>query len=480
MPHSTSLPSILIQYDFSEGQILNPVDEGTKAVFTEFANEVLSDDFDLEDGNRQLELVCGSDVALSGAQTQQNIGHPPGLETIQGQNASLPRFQSLLPPDDLPVNEHVAHLFANKMDAFHGFNHCFSSAYYTLYLLSANNRVLRHVLFAFVTYLTEPDKFRQSAICKWHLQRALPQLQISLTISDFGDAETLAIPLLAYLAFWWRNREVAKSHVRGYAKMLLQSGYLVEDMYGRVSVTHKMPSLVLLMWRLLIELDHSFSFMDPTAITIPPINSVPQSNQRYVTDFINPSDTEWTEYLVRIDELEDLRHLVLHYDRRATMMRASGGFLPAEVQGYIEDAGEKIMYKVRELESEILVAATKYNPKCQVVFPSSGYSCNSPVGGRFIRHTPPYEILHERFIEAIIFNRATLVHATITSHQHPGPFPTIRLQAAIDICWALAVLKFRIPTVYGRRGRLLEALMFAGYTFCSQDYVLGILFIDDS
>jgi hypothetical protein len=265
--------------------------------------------------------------------------------------------------------------------------------------------------------------------------------------------------------------------------MLLHSGYLVEDRYGRVSVTHRMPSLLLLMWRLLIELDHSLSFMDPTAITIPPIKSGPQSlNRRYVTDFINPSDTEWTEYLVRIDDLEDLRHLVLHYDRRATMIRASEKFLPAEAQRYIEDAGEKVIYRIGKLESEILLAATQYNPKCQVVFPSSMSSYNSPIGGgfEFVRHTPPYESLHERFIEAIIFNRATLVHATITSHQHPGPFPTARLQAAIDICWALGVLKFQIPTIYGRRGRLLEALMFAGYTFCSQDYVLGISCIDDS
>src|ERR1700738_35192 len=109
-------------------------------------------------------------------------------------------LQSLPPHDDRPFDGRVAHIFANNMDTFLGFEHCFSSAYYSLYILSANNRVLRHVLFAFVSYLHEADRFRQSALCYTYLNNALPELQRSLTAVNFDEGEALAIPLLAYLA----------------------------------------------------------------------------------------------------------------------------------------------------------------------------------------------------------------------------------------------------------------------------------------
>src|SRR5579859_233301 len=205
-------------------------------------------------------------------------------------NFEYPSFLISLPaPDDLPVEDHMAYFLSNRMDTFLGFGDCFSSAYKSLYLLSANNRALRHVLFAFVTYLNERDRETQSARYLLHLSKAIPQIQDSLNFLDFDEGQILAIPLLAYVAFWWRKSDVAKSHLRGFYKMLVHKGYLEQDRLGKVSVSTTMPSLVLLMWRVAVRLDHFFGFLSPEQETLPPIKTTAGSSRRYITDFIDPS-----------------------------------------------------------------------------------------------------------------------------------------------------------------------------------------------
>jgi hypothetical protein len=389
------------------------------------------------------------------------------------QNPSF--FLSLPPPDDLPVDDHMAHFLGNRMDNFIGFGQCLSSAYKSLYLLSSNSRVLRHTLFAFVKYLNERDRILQSAVCNMHLQKAIPELQDTLSSQTFDDGHILAVPLLAYLAFWWRKPDVAKAHINGFYKMLIHAGYLDQDRFGKVSVSAKMPSLVLLMWRLSVRLDHYFGFMSPDEETIPPIKSDSESSRRYITDFIDPSAAEWTECLVLTDELEDIRNLAVHYNRRATAVRESSDYESDEAQRYIEQAGKKIVRKIEQLEGNILTAAATYNSVYHPVFTPVWYmSLESFPAGQFLHYTPLFTTLHHRFIEAILINRATLIHTTISSHPKAGPYPMERLQAAIEICCAFATLKERMPFALQGRGRLLEALMFAGYTFCTLDYVLGM------
>jgi len=395
-------------------------------------------------------------------------------EQLLQQNPLL--FLSLPPPDDLPVDDNVAYFLSNRMDAFLGFGECFSSAYKSLYLLSANNRVLRHVLFAFVHYLNDNDRKMQSALCTMHLRKAIPTLQNSLTYLNFDEGHILAIPLLAYLAFWFRNFDMSKAHLRGFYRMLLHANYLDQDRYGKVSPSNKMSSTLALMWRLAVRLDHYFGFMRPEEETIPPIKPNLESSRRYITDFIDPSASEWTDCLVLTDELEDLRNLAVHYNRRTTIVRASDAYTPQEASRYIQNAGQKVVTKIEQLEDNILTAAQQYNALYQPVFLPMWYGTMDPFpANQFLHYSPLFKTLHHRFIEIILMNRTTLIHATITSHPKAGPDPPERLQAAIEICCAFATFKERMgPFALKGRGKLLEALMFAGYTFATPNHILGI------
>jgi len=409
-------------------------------------------------------------------QDEPLLGSVPGEPEDTTENISWNPmfFLSLPPPDDLPVDDNMAHFLSNRMDNFLGFQQCFSSAYKSLYLLSANSSVLRHTLFAFVKYLNEKDRVLQAALCNAHLSKAIPLLQASITSESFDDGQILSVPLLAYLAFWWRKPKLAKSHIRGFYKMLIHAGYLTQDQYGKVSVSDKMPSLVLLMWRVAVRLDHYFGFLNPEEETLPPIKASGESSRRYITDFIEPGNNEWVECLVLTDELEDLRNLAVHFNRRATQVRSSAEFNPPETQAHIERASKKVVFKIEKLEGRILTAAATYNAIYQPVFTPIWYQTLDPFpAGSFLHYPPLFKNLHNRFIEAIVVNRATLIHTMISAYPYAGPYPMERLQAAVEICCAFATLKERMPFALQGRGRLLEALLFAGYTFCTPDHLLG-------
>jgi hypothetical protein len=388
------------------------------------------------------------------------------------QNPTL--FLSLPPPDDLPIDDNMGYFLSSRMDAFLGFRDCFSSAYKSLYLLSANHRVLRHVLFAFVNYLNDQDRITQSAACGMHLRKVILPLQNSLTFLNFDEGHILAIPLLAYLAFWSRNFDVAKSHLTGFYKMLLHAQFLEQDKTGKISVSTRMSSLMLLMWRVAVRLDHYFGFMKPEEQILAPIQRVPGSNQRYIAEFIDPSSTEWIECLVISDDLEDVRNLVVHYNRRATVVRGFPGYTPDDAQRYIVKAGRKVIRQLEQLNTDILSAAEDYNIIHQPVFEPAFYATMEPFPSNQLSHySSIFRSLHERFIEAILINRAMIIHTTITSHPKAGADPPERLGAAIEICCAFSILKERMPFAFQGRGRILEALLFAGYTFCSGDHVFG-------
>lgn len=381
---------------------------------------------------------------------------------------------SLPAPDDVPMDDNLAYFLSNRMDAFLGFQHCFSTAYKKLYLLSANTPVLRHTLFAFVKFLNERDRQKQSELCNMHLAKALPQLQHSLNYLTFDETHILSVPLLAYLAFWSRNPDTAKSHIKGFYKMCLYAGYLEQDQYGKVSVTDKMPSLVLLMWRIAVRLDHYFGFLSPDQETIPLIKSTTDSSRRYISEFIDPSAEQWTECLVLTDELEDLRNMAVHFHRRATAVRTSSDYTPEQAQDYVNRAANKVIRKLDQLKASTLNAAEAYNVKSNETFEPVWYMTLDPFpSSQFLQYVPMFKLLHHRFIEAIVVNRATLIHTTMTTHPKAGPMPMERLTAAIEICCAFATLKERMPFALAGRGKLLEALMFAGYTFCSPNYPAG-------
>jgi hypothetical protein len=260
--------------------------------------------------------------------------------------------------------------------------------------------------------------------------------------------------------------------------MLVHAGYLTQDQFGKVSVSEKMLSLVLLMWRVAVRLDHYFGFLNPEEETLPPIKSIGGTSRRYITDFIEPGKNEWVECLVLIDELEDLRNLAVHFNRRATQVRSSVEFEPTEAQSHIERASKKVVSKIEKLEGNILTAATTYNAIYQPLFVPVWYQSLDPFPpGSFLHYTPLFRNLHHRFIEAIVVNRATLIHTTISAYPKAGPYPMERVQAAVEICCAFATLKERMPFALQGRGRLLEALLFAGYTFCTPDHLLGISII---
>ena len=409
-------------------------------------------------------------------QERQMPGGEPAEDEEEEIDSQIPLFYlSLPPPDDLPVDGNLAYFLSSRMDTFLGFDGCFSSAYKNMYLLSVNNRVLRHVLFAFVKYLNEQDRFVQSALCNMHLQKAIPQLQHALTFLNFDVGHILSVPLLAYLAFWSRNFDVAKQHLRGFYKMLIHTQFLEQDKHGRVSVSSRMPSLVLLMWRVALRLDHSFGFMRLEEETIPPIKSRPEISRRCISESINPAAAQWTDCLVLTDELEDLRNLVVHYNHRAIAVRRSPDYTPAEAQQFICQGKKKTIQKVEQLEGKILAVAAAYNTIHQPIFLPISYSIPEPFPAKeFPHYSSLFKTLHHRFIDAILVNRALLIHTTITAHPQAGPYPMERLQAAIEICCGFAVLKERMPFVLQGRGRLLEALMFAGYTFCAPNYIPGI------
>src|SRR5271154_1808444 len=100
-------------------------------------------------------------------QAQPLLGGDEEMEDQQ----SLILYMSLPSPDDLPTDDNMAYFLSSRMDTFLGFQDCFSSAYKSMYLISANNRVLRHVLFAFVKYLNANDRALLASQCNMHLSR---------------------------------------------------------------------------------------------------------------------------------------------------------------------------------------------------------------------------------------------------------------------------------------------------------------------
>lgn len=484
---SDAMPSITIKYDLDEESMLlstHVARRVNKQLYSKHTDDERVDEHPLEsweDTNPERLPRYGmksSNIFLQ-LQEQPLLGSTPEDNEDENLIYSTSLFLSLPPPDDLPVDGSLAAFFSSRMDTFLGFEECFSSAYKSLYLLSANNRVLRHVLFAFIKYLNEQDRLLQSVACSMHLQSAIPQLQRSLTFLDFDDGDILSIPLLAYLAFWWREFDVAKSHLRGFYRMLLHVGYLEQDDYGKTSVSATMPSLVLLMWRACVKLDRFFGFMRPDEETLPPIKSTPVSSQRYILDFIDPSSLQWTEYLVLMDELEDLRNLAAHYDRRARAVRQATDYTAAEAQRYIEQASKKIIRKVEQLEGKILAASNAYDAVFNPQFAPSWEMTVEPFpAAQFLHYMPLFKSLHHRFIEALLVNRATLIHTTITSHPRAGPYPQERLLAAIEICCAYSTLKERKSYAIHGRGNLLEALLYAGFAFASPSHVLGTAFLE--
>lgn len=480
-PSSSSKPSIAIKYESDKDVVPKPIEieiynrKRLESKLIDVPIPQTIDDHPLEswmDMNNRRMPIYGSKSTNIFLQLQDL----PMRGSIPGEDEdALPFYLSLPPPDDLPTDDNLAYFLSSRMDTFLGLQECFSSAYKQLYLLSANNGVLRHVLFAFVKYLNEKDRVVQSALCRIHLQKAIPQLQYSLTTLNFDEGHILSVPLLAYLAYWWREVDVAKVNLRGFYRMLLHAQLLEQDKYGKVSVSSRMPSLMVLMWRVAVRLDHYIGFMHPKDEMMPPIKSTPEFSRRYINEFIDPGAYEWTECLVLVDELEDLRNLAVHFYRRTTLVRGSADYSIIEAQHYIDQAAKNVIRKVEELEAKILIAATTYNRIHQPEFiPMWNVPVEPFPATRFLHYSPLFKTLHHRFIQAIIVNRATLVHTTITSHPRAGPFPLERLQAAIEISCAFAVLKERVPIALHGRGALLEALLFAGYTFCSADYILGI------
>ena len=410
-------------------------------------------------------------------QSQQLLGG--GSDDAEMENVDSPTthlYLALPSPDDVPTDDNMAYFLSSRMDTFLGFQDCFSSAYKSMYLSSSNNRVLRHILFAFVKYLNPGDRALLASQCNMHLSRAIPQLQHALTFRNFDEAHILAVPLLAYLAFWWQKPDVAKGHLKGFYKMLLHARYLEQDRQGKVSVSPGMPSLMLLMWRVAVRLDRYFGFMRPDVETLPPINSMPGSSRRYITDFIDTNATEWTEWLTIMDDLEDLRNLAGYYNRRTATVRHSNKYTPTKAQQYINQAGEKIIQKLSRSDASIIGAAAVHKAAFQPLFePVASFTLETFPVKQFLPSPLILSTWHHRFIEATITNRATLIHVTITSHPKAGPYPPERLQAAVEICSAVAILKDRMPFALQGRGSFLEALLFAGYTFCSPEFALGTI-----
>lgn len=402
------------------------------------------------------------------------VGSPSNTENIE-MNRLLPvvSIPSLLPPpDDLPVDEYLGY-FSSRLDAFLGFGHVSSSAYKKLYLLSSTSPPLRHVVLAFLTYLNDDDRILQDAVCATHLRMAIPQIQSAITNLGINESHILAIPLLAYLAFWRREYDTASSHLRGFYKILLHMQYIRQNKYGKAHVSGNMPSIVLLMWRVAVRLDHYFTFLRPEEECLPPIGLAKGTSERFVTDFIDSSGAEWLECLVLEDELEDLRHLTTHYNCRASQLQESGSYQAAETERYISKASDRIVRKLNAHLQNILAAAVKFHTLHQ----QSSISTHLPLATiELFPGNPshiPFHSLHPRFLEAIIINRATVIQATISSHPKAGANSTEAVQASEEVCWAFRALKQILPIAMQGRGRILEALLYSGYIFCSIDHFFG-------
>ena len=202
----------------------------------------------------------------------------------------------------------------------------------------------------------------KDALCAAHLRKAIPEIQAAITNLNVSESHILAIPLLAYLAFWRREYDTASSHLRGFYKILLHMRYLRQDKHGKAHVlVYSMPSIVLLMWRISVRLDHYFTFLRPEEECLPPIGLAKGTSERFVTDFIDSSGAEWLECLVLEDELEDLRHLTTHYNCRASHLQASRRHETADTERYIMQASNKIVRKLNAHLENILAAAVKFH-----------------------------------------------------------------------------------------------------------------------
>ena len=404
------------------------------------------------------------------------VGSPSNIENSVMSRLLPVSIPSLLPsPDDLPVDEYLGY-FSHRLDAFLGFGHVSSSAYNRLYLLSSTSPPLRHVVLAFLTYLNDEDRILKDAVCATHLRTAIPQIQSAITNLNINEAHILAIPLLAYLSFWRREYDTASSHLRGFYKILLHMQYIRQNKHGKAHVMGNMPSIVLLMWRIAVRLDHYFTFLRPEEECLPPIGLAKGTSERFVTDFIDFSGTEWLECLVLEDELEDLRHLTTHYNCRASQLQESGSYEAVDTQRYINKASDRIVRKLNTHLENILDAAVKFHT---LNLQSQSMSTHLPLAIELFPGKPsliPFHSLHPRFLEAIIINRATVIQATISSHPKAGANSSQAVQAAEEVCWAFRALKQLLPVAMQGRGRILEALLYSGYIFCSIDHFFGTFY----
>jgi len=407
---------------------------------------------------------------------------PGSFEPMEEEPAQLPEsgrplfYLSLPAPDDLPVEDTRRWFLSTRMDAFLGFQDCFTSAYNRLYLLSAFTPPLRHILLAFVKYINQRDRLSEADACMLHIHKALPSLQHAITNLNFDEGHILCIPLLAHLAFWWNKEELAKSHLRGFYKMLLQAQFLRQDRQGKIAVSKDMPSLLLLMWRVAIRLDHSFGFLRPDDEIFPPLISNLDASRRYITEFIASRAAGWTDWLVLVDELEDLHSLAVQFNRRTEQVRRSNTYTPNEAQTYIEQAGNKIIRRIEGSKISILLASKEYHTRFGPYLSTNLYVDLQPFPtAELSTYAANLRTVHHRFIESLISNRVCIICTTVTINPRAGPHPPERLAAAIEICCAFYVLKKRMPFATHGRGRALEALMFAGYTFCNANNLLRTL-----
>jgi len=387
----------------------------------------------------------------------------------------FPLYIQLPQPDDSPFDDNMTYFLGRRLDTFLGLSECFSSAYESVCLLSTTNSVLRNVLFAFITYINSKDRTFQAAQCAIHLHDAIPSLQRALLVQNIDDGNIIAVVLLAYLAFWWRKATSAKSHLNGFLKMLLHAKYLDLDEYGKVSPSAGMPPLVLLFWRAAVRLDQYFAFLRPEDQTMPPIKSSPESSLRYITHFVDRSLAENTQWLLLMDELEDLRNLTVHYNRRAMTVQLSSNYSTLESEKYIRRAEAKLIQKIeRSLSNLLLTEADHKNRSAPIIEPVWSSPVEPFPAAYFPFLVEKYEAYSDRLIEASINNRVILIHSTIAGSPIAGPTPEVRFRAAVEICYAILILKRRSPFAVHGRGRFLQALMFAGYTFCSAKCILGI------
>src|SRR5208282_1204864 len=172
--YSKSMPSIEIQYETDMGSVpkFTEMETNNREPLSGPLSAIPSiNDHPLEswrDVNTNRFPIYGSKKQNLFLQLQERpmLGSGLGEDEEEKIDLQIPLlYLSLPPPDDLPVDGNLAFALSYRMDTFLGFDGCFSSAYKNMYLLSVNNRVLRHVLFAFIKFLNEQDRIVQSAIC---------------------------------------------------------------------------------------------------------------------------------------------------------------------------------------------------------------------------------------------------------------------------------------------------------------------------